>query len=313
MRRLRDTLARFDGHRATQYAAGGGPLSGVTRGKWEEALQQVKEARDILRRYGAPDGQRVHAHSVDEARRALAHAADQVDAALDVAGHIDVTRTNLVRRADDIADRAESVGAADVAATAKELSRVLISDPLGGGHQRALRTTELDLAIAEVSARLGECRSAAAEATKLVQRATKGIDGFASPPLPDLDAPARSLTQLRAAAAAAAATATNDEDADALRHRVERLTDELAEALARIRAVVKAAGEVLDRRDDLRGWLRALTRRATVLGVATEPHVDRALEQLDARLWSAGCDLDEAERLLVRLTRMLDREETPDA
>lgn len=306
VRRLRDGLARFDDHRATQYVDGGGHLSGYTRGRWEEARQWVNEARDVLRRHEASND-----HQVGDARRALAHAADVVDAALDLAERIDVARSDLVRQVDDIVHRAQGVGATDVAATAGELSRRISRDPLEGAHERTLRSTQVDLAVAEASARLEECRSAAAAATKLVRRATKGIAGFTSPPLPDLASPARSLARLRAAAA------SHDPGSIPLHHRAERLMDDLARERARIRAVVKAAGEVLDRRDDLRGWMRALTRRALVLGVSTERRVGDAHRQLDGLLWSAGCDLDEAERLLIRLTRMLDRElareEVPDA
>lgn len=302
VRRLRQGLARLDDHRATQYADGGGRLSGDTRGRWEEAQQRVTEAREVLRRH-----ERSHDRTVEEARRALAQAADVVDAALDLAERIDVARAHLVRQADDIVRRAEEVGATHVATTAGELSRHLSRDPLGGGHERVLRSTEVDLAVAELSARLDDCRSAAGAATKLVRRASKGIDGFGAPPLPDLAPFERSLARLCATAA------SEDPDARTLHRRAARLTHDLAQALAQIRAAMKAASEVLDRRDDLRGWLRVLTRRAAVLGMSTERHVADAHEHLDALLWSAGCDLDEVERLLIRLTRLLDPEEALDA
>jgi hypothetical protein len=301
VRRLRRALARFDDHRATQYADGGGHLSGDTRGRWEEVQQGVTRAREVLRRHERSDDR-----PDEDARRALAQAIDDVDAALDLAARIDVTRAGLVRRAEDVVDRANEIGATEVAEKAEELSDRVSRDPLGAAHERALRSTEVDLAIVELTTRLDECRSAAETAAELVRRATKGIDGFSSPPLPDLTPPARSLARLREAA-------SEDHDPRDLRDQATRLTDDLALALAQIRAVLKAAGEVLDRRDDLRGWLRALTRRAADLDLATDRHVAEAQQQLDELLWSAGCDLDEAERSLVRLTRMLDPEGPPDA
>jgi hypothetical protein len=302
VRRLRRGLARFDDHRATQYAEGGGHLSGYTRGQWEEAQQQVEQAREVLRRH-----ERSNDRPDEDARRALAQATDDVDAALDLAARIDTTRAGLVHRANDIVDRANGIGATEVAETAGELSDRASRDPLGGAHERDLRSTEVDLAVAELSARLDECRSAAATATELVEEATKDVDGFSSPPLPDLTPSARSLAQLRAAAA------SDDADPRDLRHEATLLTDDLALALTQILAVVKTAGEAVDRRNDLRGWLRVLTRRAAVLGLSTDRHVAQAREQLDVLVWSVGCDHDDVERLLVRLTRMLDPEGAPDA
>ena len=301
VRRLRRALDRFERHRAKQYADGGGRLSKDTGKRWEEAQQGVTKAGEVLRRHERSDDRPDEA-----ARHALDRAIKDVDAALDLAARIDIMRAGLVRRANDIADRANELGAGDVAKKAGELSDRASRDPLGDAHERDLCSIEVDLAVAELTARLDECRSAAVAATKLVRRATKGIDGFSCPPLPDLTPLASSLARLREAA-------SEGPDARGLRHRATRLTDDLARAQTQIRAVVKAAGEVLDRRDHLRGWLRILTRRAAVLGLSTERHVADAHEQLDALLWSAGCDLDEVERLLVRLTRMLDPEEPLDA
>jgi hypothetical protein len=292
VRRLRDRLARFDNHPATKYVDGGGHLSGYSLGRWEEARQRVEEARDVLRRYEAPNDR-----PVDEARRALAHAAVDVDAAIDQAGRI--VRADLGGRAADIADRAEEVGADELAARTRDLSDRIRSS-LEGSHAWNLRVTELELALAEVSVQ-------AAAAAKLVRRARKGIDGFSCPRLPDLAPLADALGRLRALAA------SEDPDVGTLRERAAELEDDLDRARTQIRAVLKAAGDVVDRRGDLRGWLRALTRRAHVLGASTERDVEAAHQQLDELLWSAGCDLDGAERLLVRLTRMLDREEAPDA
>jgi hypothetical protein len=93
-------------------------------------------------------------------------------------------------------------------------------------------------------------------------------------------------------------------DADAAHWATTRgALDEYAGRLDRLASALREAEEAygtpLRARDDLRGLLGAYRTRAARQGRAEDPEVTEAYRAARACLWSAPCDLVEAERLVT--------------
>jgi hypothetical protein len=76
---------------------------------------------------------------------------------------------------------------------------------------------------------------------------------------------------------------------------LDRCDAELAAAAAQTAGLRAAAADALDKRDELRGLLRAYKAKAARLGAAEDPGLAASYDQAYGLLWTAPCDLAAAE------------------
>jgi hypothetical protein len=118
----------------------------------------------------------------------------------------------------------------------------------------------------------------------------------ALPPLPP-DIPEPPLASLGALAA--------DRRWSRLAAELDRCEAELAAATAQTAGVRETAAAALDKRDELRGLLRAYKAKAARLGAAEDPDLAAAYDKAYGLLWTAPCDLTAAEAAVAAYQRAI--------
>jgi hypothetical protein len=86
---------------------------------------------------------------------------------------------------------------------------------------------------------------------------------------------------------------------------LDRCEAELAAAAARTAGVRETAAAALDKRDELRGLLRAYKAKAARLGAAEDPDLAAGHDQAYGLLWTAPCDLAAAEAAVAAYQRAI--------
>jgi hypothetical protein len=86
---------------------------------------------------------------------------------------------------------------------------------------------------------------------------------------------------------------------------LDRCEAELAAASAQTAGVRQAAADAIDKRDELRGLLRAYKAKAARLGAAEDPDLAARHDQAHGLLWTAPCDLATAEAAVAAYQRAI--------
>jgi hypothetical protein len=86
---------------------------------------------------------------------------------------------------------------------------------------------------------------------------------------------------------------------------LDRCEAELAAASAQTAGVRQAAADAIDKRDELRGLLRAYKAKAARLGAAEDPDLAARHDQAHGLLWTAPCDLAAAEAAVAAYQRAI--------
>ena len=181
----------------------------------------------------------------------------------------------------------------------------------------------VDTAAAErLRERIATLTPRIAELDRLRQQARQRIDGLAAatssaraarqdavtarhdtevrisalPPLPP-DIPEPPLASLGALAA--------DRQWSRLATELDRCEAELAAATAQTVGVRETAAAALDKRDELRGLLRAYKAKAARLGAAEDPDLAAQFDKAYGLLWTAPCDLTAAEAAVAAYQRAI--------
>lgn len=170
--------------------------------------------------------------------------------------------------------------------------------------------------------RVAALTSRIAELDRLRQQARQRIDGLAAaassaraarrdavtarrdtevrisalPPLPP-DIPEPPLASLGALAAG--------RQWSRLAAELDRCEAELAAATAQTAGVRESAAAALDKRDELRGLLRAYKAKAARLGAAEDPDLAAQYDKAYGLLWTAPCDLTAAEAAVAAYQRAI--------
>jgi hypothetical protein len=118
----------------------------------------------------------------------------------------------------------------------------------------------------------------------------------ALPPLPPA-IPEPPLASLGALAA--------DRQWSRLAAELDRCETELAAATAQTVGVRETAAAALDKRDELRGLLRAYKAKAARLGAAEDPDLAAQFDRAYGLLWTAPCDLTAAEAAVAAYQRAI--------
>ena len=118
----------------------------------------------------------------------------------------------------------------------------------------------------------------------------------ALPPLPP-DIPEPPLASLGALAA--------DRQWSRLATELDRCEAELAAATAQTAGVRETAAAALDKRDELRGLLRAYKAKAARLGAAEDPDLAAQFDKAYGLLWTAPCDLTAAQAAVAAYQRAI--------
>ena len=169
-----------------------------------------------------------------------------------------------------------------VAALAPRIAEV------GRVRQQAQRRID-DLAAAAAAARAAR-RDAVAARQDMATRIS------ALPPLPPeiADPPLASLGALAAAG-----------QWSRLAAELDRCEAELAGSTAQTTGVRAAAADAIDKRDELRGLLRAYKAKAARLGAAEDPDLAARYDEAHGLLWTAPCDLAAAEAAVAVYQRAI--------
>ncbi len=148
--------------------------------------------------------------------------------------------------------------------------------------------------IAGLTAATGAARAARRDAIAARQEAATRI--AALPPLPPEipEPPAASLGALAAAA-----------DWTRLGTELGRCEADLTAAGAATEGVRRSVAAALEKRDELRALLRAYKVKAARLGAAEELDIAACYDQAHDRLWTAPCDLTEAEEAVAAYQRAI--------
>jgi hypothetical protein len=146
-----------------------------------------------------------------------------------------------------------------------------------------------DLAAAAAAAR-------AARGDAVAARQDMATRISALPPLPPeiADPPLASLGALAAAGQWSRLTA-----------ELDRCEAELAGSTAQTTGVRAAAADAIDKRDELRGLLRAYKAKAARLGAAEDPDLAARYDEAHGLLWTAPCDLAAAEAAVAVYQRAI--------
>jgi hypothetical protein len=145
------------------------------------------------------------------------------------------------------------------------------------------------LAAATLSAR-------AARQDAVTARRDTEVRISALPPLPP-DIPEPPLASLGALAA--------DRQWSRLAAELDRCEAELAAAAAQTAGVRETAAAALDKRDELRGLLRAYKAKAARLGAAEDPDLAAQFDKAYGLLWTAPCDLTAAQAAVAAYQRAI--------
>ena len=86
---------------------------------------------------------------------------------------------------------------------------------------------------------------------------------------------------------------------------LDRCAADLATSAARTAELRQSAAAAIDKRDELRGLLRAYKAKAARLGAAEDADLARRHEQAHDLLWTAPCDLVAAEAAVTAYQRAI--------
>jgi hypothetical protein len=143
-------------------------------------------------------------------------------------------------------------------------------------RQARQRIDELAAAVAAARADRQDAVAARQEAATRITALPPLPPEIAAPPLASLGALADAGQWTRLAA------------------ELDRCTAELASAAAQTADVRRTAGDAMDKRNELRGLLRAYKAKAARLGAAEDPALAASYDQAHRLLWTAPCDLGAA-------------------
>jgi hypothetical protein len=165
----------------------------------------------------------------------------------------------------------------------------------------ASRIAELDRLRQQARQRIDGLAAAAASARAarrdaVTARHDTEVRIRALPPLPP-DIPEPPLASLGALAA--------DRQWSRLAAELDRCEAELAAAAAQTAGVRETAAAALDKRDELRGLLRAYKAKAARLGAAEDPDLAAQYDKAYGLLWTAPCDLTAAEAAVAAYQRAI--------
>jgi hypothetical protein len=163
------------------------------------------------------------------------------------------------------------------------------------------RIAELDRLRQQARQRIDGLAAAASSARAARQDAVTARHDIqvrisALPPLPP-DVPEPPLASLGALAA--------DRQWSRLAAELDRCEAELAAATAQTVGVRETAAAALDKRDELRGLLRAYKAKAARLGAAEDPDLAAQYDKAHGLLWTAPCDLTAAEAAVAAYQRAI--------
>ena len=194
--------------------------------------------------------------------------------------------------ADGTAGRAAGEGRADTSAADRVRDQVAALTPriaeLGRLRQQARRRID-DLAAATAAAR-------AARQDAVAARRDVATRVSALPPLPP-EIPEPALPTLAALAAGG--------QWSRLAAELDRCDAELAAANGQTADLSQTAAAAIDKRDELRGLLRAYKAKAARLGAAEDPDLSARHDQAYGLLWTAPCDLAAAETAVMAYQRAI--------
>jgi hypothetical protein len=163
------------------------------------------------------------------------------------------------------------------------------------------RVAELDRVRRQARQRIDGLAAATASARAARQgavaaRGDAAVRISALPPLPPevAEPPLASLGALAA-----------DGQWSRLAAELDRCEAELAAASAQTAGVRQAAADAIDKRDELRGLLRAYKAKAARLGAAEDPGLAARHDQAHGLLWTAPCDLAAAEAAVAAYQRAI--------
>lgn len=149
--------------------------------------------------------------------------------------------------------------------------------------------------LTEAADVLDRCRSLIATATSDRERALRKVvvaETLPTPPnLNAVDGPRGLAAALKPISRATGPWQKTRRELDSWLSRAERLERQLASVAARIR-------EPLDRRDELRGRLRAFRAKMSGVGLGEDSTLSELSDEVHNELFTAPADLDRAERLL---------------
>jgi hypothetical protein len=118
-------------------------------------------------------------------------------------------------------------------------------------------------------------------------------------------APAGSASAAASAADGSVDTTAADRQWSRLAAELDRCEAELAAATAQTAGVRETAAAALDKRDELRGLLRAYKAKAARLGAAEDPDLAAQYDKAHGLLWTAPCDLTAAEAAVAAYQRAI--------
>jgi len=193
--------------------------------------------------------------------------------------HPDPAGTIQGGRADTAAADRLRERAAALAARVAELDRLR--------KQARHRIDELTAAVAGARADRQEAVAAWREATARVSALPPPPPDIGDPPLAGLDALAARGQWGRLAA------------------ELERCEADLSASGARTAELRQAAAAAIDKRDELRGLLRAYKAKAARLGAAEDTSVAARYDEAHALLWTAPCDLTVAQAAVMTYQRAI--------
>ena len=188
--------------------------------------------------------------------------------------------------------RSAGEGRVDTAAAERVREQVAALTPRIGELDRLRRQARRridDLAAATAAARAARQDAVAArrDAATRISALPPLPPEIPQPPLPSLAALAAGGQWARLAA------------------ELDRCDGELAVANERTAGLSQAAVAAIDKRDELRGLLRAYKAKAARLGAAEDPGLSARHDQAHGLLWTAPCDLVAAEAAVVAYQRAI--------
>ncbi len=188
--------------------------------------------------------------------------------------------------------RSAGEGRVDTAAAERVREQVAALTPRIGELDRLRRQARRridDLAAATAAARAARQDAVAArrDAATRISALPPLPPEIPQPPLPSLAALAAGGQWARLAA------------------ELDRCDGELAAANERTAGLSQAAVAAIDKRDELRGLLRAYKAKAARLGAAEDPGLSARHDQAHGLLWTAPCDLVAAEAAVVAYQRAI--------
>jgi hypothetical protein len=191
-----------------------------------------------------------------------------------------------------VAGRAAGEGSVDTSAADRVREQVAALAPRIAELDRLRQRARLridDLAAAAAAAR-------AARQDAVAARRDVAVRVSALPPLPP-QVPEPPLPTLAALAAGG--------QWSRLAAELDRCDAELAAANAQTADLSQTAAAAIDKRDELRGLLRAYKAKAARLGAAEDPDLSARHDQAYGLLWTAPCDLAAAEAAVAAYQRAI--------